>query len=152
MSKKVIDLLNQARERELHAIMSYMVQHYELDDAGYDKLGSRIKEIAIAEMKHAEELGERILFLGGVPATKPAADVKKGLSIPDMMKHDIGLETDAVKMYNSSAVTCAAEGDNVSKAIFEKLLDDEEGHLDEFQKTIEHIEKLGDVYINSLIG
>jgi bacterioferritin len=149
---KVIDLLNEARERELHAILQYMVEHYELDNDGYEKLGSRIKKIAIVEMKHAEELGERVLFLGGVPVTKPKADVKKGLSIKDQVKFNSDLETDAIKMYNQAAAVCAAEGDHVSKALFEKLLGEEEDHWDEFQKEIDHIEKLGDVYITTLIG
>jgi bacterioferritin len=152
VSKKVIDVLNQARERELHAILQYMVEHYELDNDGYEKLGSLVKKTAIVEMKHAEELGERILFLGGTPSTKPSAEVKKGLSIADQVKFNIELEVNAVKLYNEAAAICAAEGDNVSKAIFEKLVDQEEGHQDEFQKIEEHIQKLGDVYITTLIG
>lgn len=152
MSKKVIDVLNQARQRELHAILQYMVEHYELDNDGYEKLGSIVKQIAIVEMKHAEELGERVLFLGGVPSTKPDADVKKGLSIADIVKYNKELEIQAVSMYNDAAALCAAEGDNVSKAIFEKLVDQEETHMDDFQKIEEHIQKLGDVYITTLIG
>jgi bacterioferritin len=152
VSKKVIELLNQARERELHAILQYMVEHYELDNDGYEKLGSLVKKTAIVEMKHAEELGERVLFLGGTPVTKPKAEVKKGMSIADQVKFNIDLEIDAAKMYNESAAVCAAEGDNVSKAIFENLLAEEEDHMDEFQKIQEHIQKLGDVYITTLIG
>jgi bacterioferritin len=152
VSQKVIDALNKGRVRELHAIIQYMAEHYELDDAGYDKLGTVVKDIAIVEMKHAEDLAERILFLGGVPVYKPEGDVKKGLSIPDMAKANIKLEADAVALYNESAKVCAAEGDNVSKALFEKLLAEEEDHLDEFQKTLDHIEKLGDTYITTLIG
>jgi bacterioferritin len=69
MNQKVIDLLNTAREQELTAITQYMTHHYELEDAMYEKLGDRLKKIAIVEMKHAEMLAERILFLGGVPST-----------------------------------------------------------------------------------
>jgi bacterioferritin len=152
MNQKVIDALNKGRERELEAILQYMAEHYELDDVGYEKLGSVIKKLAIVEMKHAEELAERVLFLGGVPSYKPSGAVKKGLSIGDMQKQNIALEAGAVEMYNDFAKLCAAEGDNVSKALFEKLLADENDHLDEFQKTLDHIEKLGDVYITSLIG
>lgn len=151
MNVKVIGLLNEARKRELHAIAQYMVQHYELEDAGYGKLGDRLKKIAIVEMKHAEELAERILFLGGSPVTKPEGDIKKGLSIPDILKNDISLESDAVKMYNDSARACAEENDHVSKDLFEKLLADEEEHVDEFQKTLDHVEKLGDSYLATLV-
>ena len=152
MNKKVIDLLNQARERELHAIIQYMIQHYELDNDGYDKLAGRMKAISIQEMKHAEKLGERIMFLGGVPSTKPAADAKKGLDLSGQMKFDEELEAGAIKMYNDSAVICAAEGDQASKQLFEELLADEEAHIDEFQKTLDHIEKLGQAYIATLTG
>ena len=62
MSKTVIDMLNDGRQRELLAISQYMVQHYELDDTDYGKLAARLKDIAIVEMKHAEALAERILF------------------------------------------------------------------------------------------
>jgi len=151
MNEKVIALLNEARKRELHAIIQYMSQHYELENDGYGKLGDRLKEIALTEMKHAEELAERILFLGGVPVTKPDADAKKGVPIAEMLNIDLGLEKEAVTFYNEAANACAAEGDNVSKAIFEKLLHDEDEHVDEFQTSIEHLEKLGDVYLATLI-
>jgi bacterioferritin len=152
MSEKVIELLNEARARELYAISQYMVQHYELEDADYGKLAGILKEIAIAEMKHAEELAERILFLGGTPTTKPADEAKKGLAIPELLKLDIDLEQGAVDMYNKSANMCAQEGDNVSKALFEKLLADEEGHLDDFQNILDHVEKLGNTYLVTLTG
>ena len=67
MSQKVIDLLNQARARELTAITQYMAQHYELEDSDFGKLAGKLKEIGIQEMKHAEQLAERILFLNGEP-------------------------------------------------------------------------------------
>ncbi|MBI2844192.1 MAG: bacterioferritin [Armatimonadetes bacterium] len=150
MNKKVIGLLNDARSAELLAISQYMVQHYEMDDAGFGKVGDKVKEISIQEMKHAEELAERILFLGGSPTTRPQTEAKKKLSIAELLKVNIGLEEDAVKMYNESAKICAAEGDHVSKDLFEKFLVDEESHLDDFQKMLEHVEQLGDVYIATL--
>ena len=77
MSQKVIDLLNAARARELTAITQYMAQHYELEDGDFGRLASRIKEIAIQEMKHAEDLAERILFLKGEPTSKPDAGPRR---------------------------------------------------------------------------
>jgi bacterioferritin len=152
MSKKVIDLLNQARSRELTAITQYMTHHYELEDADFGKLAKRLKEIAIEEMKHAEDLAERILFLKGEPTTKPDATVKKGQEIPDMLATDIALETQAVKMYNEAAVVCAEERDQVSKQLFEKLLGEEEAHLDTFQNLKGHVDKLGSAYLATLTG
>ena len=150
MNEKVIGLLNDARRRELLAIMQYMQFHYELEDAGYGKLGDEFKAVAITEMKHAERLAERILFLDGVPTSKPEAEVQKGLSIQDQLKVGQHLELETIKMYNDDASVCAGEGDHVSKSIFEKLLADEEEHLDDFQTRTDLIEKLGNAYIVTL--
>ncbi len=152
MNKKVIAALHEARARELLAISQYMVHHYELEDADFGKLGDKMKKVAIEEMKHAEELGERILFLGGEVTTKPSGEAKKGQAIADMLKTDIELEEGAVKMYNESAKLCAAEGDHISKALFEKLLGEEEVHLDDFQNILNHIQKMGDAYLATLTG
>lgn len=152
MSKKVIDLLNGARSRELTAISQYMAQHYELEDQDFGKLGSKLKEIAIQEMKHAEKLAERILFLGGEPTSKPDGLAKKGQKIQDMLAVDIGLETQAIKMYNDASVICAAEKDQISKEVFEDLLKDEEEHLNYFENEKNHVEKLGAAYLATLVG
>jgi len=151
MNEKVIGLLNDARMRELHVISQYMVQHYEWDDTGYSKLAASIKQIAIQEMKHAERLAERILFLGGTPTTKPSDEAKKGLGIAEHLRVNIALEADAINMYNESAKVCAQELDNISKDLFEELLAAEESHLDQFQRTLDHVEKLGDSYVATLI-
>ena len=155
MAKKkatVIDLLNEARARELSAIIQYMAQHYELEDQGFGKLASRLKEIGIEEMKHAEALAERILFLGGTPTSKPDTLAKKGQDIPAILKTGIALEADACRMYNAAANACSAQGDQISKQLFEQLLADEEEHLDYFQNTLAHVEKMGAAYIATLTG
>jgi len=150
MSKKVIDLLNAARSRELTAITQYMAQHYELEDKDFGKLASKFKEIAIAEMKHAEKLAERILYLKGEPTSKPDAVAKKGQEIPEMLKTNIALESQAIKMYNDASVICAAEKDQKSKELFEELLGDEEGHLTYFENVMGHVDKLGAAYLATL--
>ena len=152
MSKKVIDSLNAARSRELSAITQYMAQHYELEDQDYGKLAKKLKEIGIQEMKHAEALAERILFLKGTPTTKPDAEAKKGQSIVEMLKTDMALETAAIKMYNEAALVCAAEKDQISKQLFEKLLGEEEGHFNDFENIKDHLEKMGDAYLATLAG
>lgn len=150
MTQKVIELLNDARSRELTAISQYMIQHYELDAQGFGKVAAKIKEIAIKEMKHAEELAERILFLDGEPTSKPAALPKKGEEMSVLMRTDIGLEKEAIEIYNNASSVCAAEKDQVSRQLFEELVADEEGHLDYFQSTLKHIEKLGAAYLSTL--
>ncbi len=150
MSKKVIDLLNKARSRELAAIQQYMAQHYELEDKGYGKIAKSLKEVAIAEMKHAEKLAERILFLNGVPEYKPDGLPKKGEEIAALLATDIELESQAISMYNDSAALCAAEKDHVSKNLFEQLLKDEEDHIDFFENSRGMVEKLGASYVATL--
>ena len=94
----------------------------------------------------------RILFLKGEPTTKPDGGAKKGQEITEMLKTDIGLESEAIKMYNEAALTCAAEKDQISKQIFEELLKEEEGHLNMFENIKDHVDKLGDSYLATLTG
>ena len=150
MNKKVIDLLNAARAREISAIQQYLAQHYELEDKGYGKLAKKLKEIAIVEMKHAEKLAERILFIGGVPEYKPDSMPKKGEDIPKLLTTDIGIEAKAVAMYNEAASVCADEKDQGSKELFEELIADEEDHVDFFENSKEMVDTLGAPYIATL--
>jgi bacterioferritin len=147
---KVIKVLNEARGRELTAILQYLSQHYELEDRDFGKLGEAIKKIGIVEMKHAEMLAERILFLGGVPMSQPDGKAKKGEDIPALLATDMKLESDAVEMYNRSAQICFEEKDMVSKELFDKLAADEEEHFDYFDNTKDHVDKLGAAYIATL--
>jgi bacterioferritin len=103
-------------------------------------------------MKHAEQLADRILFLKGEPTTKPTGKAMKGQEIPEMLKTDIGLELEAIQMYNEAAVICAAEKDQVSKGLFEELFKDEEDHLNTFENIRDLIDKLGAPYLATLTG
>jgi len=152
MNKKVIDVLNQGRAGELTAILQYMSQHYELNNDDFGKLAKAIKVTAIVEMKHAEKLGERILFLGGVPTSKPDGEARKGQDIAGLVDTDIGLETKTIELYNAASALCAAEKDMVSKQIFDELLKEETDHLDEFQNIKDHVAKLGAAYLATLTG
>ena len=152
MSQKVIDLLNKARSREIAAITQYMAQHYELEDSDFGKLASKFKEIAIAEMKHAEKLAERILFLKGEPTSKPDGLSKKGQKIAEMLNTNMAHEAAAMKMYNEASLVCAAEKDQISKELFEELLKDEEDHFNYFENVKDHLDKLGTAYLATLIG
>ena len=151
-AKKVIDLLNDARSQELGAILQYMAHHYELEDSDFGKLAKILKDTAIVEMKHAEKLAERILFLGGTPTSQLQPQPKKGQTIPQMLATDEALEAGAVALYNASAVKCAELGDQISKDLFEELLADEEGHLDTFQNIANHLKQMGESYLATLTG
>ena len=111
-----------------------------------------MKEVSIEEMKHAEKLAERILFLGGTPTSQLRPQPKKGQTIPELLATDIGLEAGAVQLYNASAVRCAELGDQISKKLFEELLADEEGHLGIFQNVAAHMKQMGEAYLATLTG
>ncbi len=147
---KVIEVLNKAREQELFAIQQYMIHHYELEDQDYGKLADHMKKIAIVEMRHAEDLAERILFLEGEPVTKPTGQVQRGQGLEDMIKNNLALETTAIKNYNEYARVCDAEGDAASKELFQNLILQEEEHQDDFDSIADHLAKLGLHYIASL--
>lgn len=148
----VIDWLNKGRAREMTAVLTYMAQHYALDDADYGKLAKVVKETGIQEMKHAEDFAERILFLGGTPGTGPDAKVQRGLGLPEMLKADVALEKEAVAMYNAAAQAAADAGDFVTQALFVRILGEEEAHVDLFANILDHVEKLGDAYLATLTG
>jgi bacterioferritin len=152
MKEKVITLLNKGRSAELGAIAQYMIHHYELEDQDFGKLAARVKEVAIVEMKHAERLAERILFLGGVPTSKPDLDPQKGQSIPEILATEEALEKKAVAMYNEASALCADLRDQKSRDLFDDLVADEEGHLSLFENLRNHVEKLGPSYLVTLAG
>jgi bacterioferritin len=129
-----------------------MAQHYELENKDFGKLASKLKETAIVEMKHAEKLADRILFLDGEPTSKPDGLAKKGQEITEMLKTDIGLESESMRIVNEAALSCAAEKDQISKEIFEELLKDDEGHLDKFENIKDHVDRLGTSYLAALAG
>jgi bacterioferritin len=150
MIQTVIDLLTEARLSELEAIDQYMIHHDELENKDLGKLGSQIKEIAVAKRKHAEKLAERILFLNGEVISKPDAISQKGQKVPEMLATDVALERKAVKIYNEAAAICGSEKDPESKDLFEKLLRDEEGHLHLLENITAHADKLSAAYMATL--
>lgn len=151
-NEQVIDMLNKARASELTAIMTYMQQHYELEDQDFGVLADIIKKTAIVEMQHAEKLAERILFLEGMPVSDPDREIRKGQDLAGMLATDMELESSAIRMYNDFARQCGDLGDHVSKVLLEELLEQEEGHMDEFENIEGHIKRLGDNYIATLTG
>jgi bacterioferritin len=152
MIQTVIDLLNEARLRELEAIDQYIAHHDEMEKKGLDKLATKTKEIAVVKTKHAEKLAERILFLKGEPISKGDKTPIKGQEIPEMLATGMTLERQAVKMYTEAAVICAFEKDQESKDLFEEFLSDEEGHLNFFENIRDDVDKLGAAYIDTLTG
>lgn len=133
---KLIDTLNNLRARELAVIVQYMRHHYVLTGADGVALADEFKEIAITEMKHAEDLGERIDFLGGDPTTQPKEIKKGGQTIEDAAKLDLAAEEDAVQLYKAAIKEADEAGDPTTRRLLESILADEEDHVDEFKRML----------------
>src|ERR1035438_2251961 len=125
---KVIAELNSALKEELTAISQYFLHAEMCENWKYEKLAKFIKKQSIDEMKHAEILMERILFLDGTPSLTELLQIKVGQNVKEQIENDLKLELNAVTMYNHSIQIARDEGDNASRDLFEKLLKDEESH------------------------
>jgi bacterioferritin len=141
-SPKVLDELNKALREELTAINQYFLHAEMCENWGYDKLSEYIKRQSIGEMKHAESLMERILFLDGTPSMKPL-ELTVGKNVREMLQSDLDLEISAVKEYNQAIQVAVAEKDNGSRDLFVQLLKDEEDHVDWLEAQIHMIKELG---------
>jgi bacterioferritin len=139
---KVLAELNKALREELTAINQYFLHAEMCENWGYHKLSDFIKKQSIGEMKHAEKLMERILFLDGTPSMQPL-DVKIGNTVKAMIENDLALEVGAVKQYNDAVAIATAEGDNGSRDLFVILLKDEEDHVDFLEAQLHQIKELG---------
>ena len=150
---QVIALLNQALKEELTAVNQYFV-HSEMDENwGYERLGKHIKKHAIDEIKHAEKLIERILFLDGIPIVSEAPAVKIGSTVKAQLENDLGGELGAVAMYNAAVKVAAEAGDNGSRELFEELLEDEEEHADWLEAQLHMVHEVGlDNYLAQQMG
>jgi bacterioferritin len=142
-SPKVIDLLNEALKEELTAISQYFLHAEMCENWRYDKLGSYIKKQSIDEMKHAEALIERILFLDGAPNMTELLQISVGQNVKAQIESDLKLEVAAVAMYNKAVKVCVEEADNASRELFERLLKDEEEHVDWLEAQVHQMKEMG---------
>jgi bacterioferritin len=135
-SKQLLDFLNEAIAREIQVSIQYMWQHVMVRGINAESVGNVFKVIAITEMKHAEEIAERLDYLGGVPTTKPTL-IDVGKSLKEMLQIDRKVEEDAIKLYKEIVALAAKEADIVTKRLFQKILADEEGHHNTFNTLLE---------------
>jgi bacterioferritin len=140
---KVLASLNEALHEELVAINQYILHAEMCENWGYDRLGDYIKKQAIGEMKHAEVLIERILFLDGTPTLTKSMQLTVGRNVKEQIESDLKLEVGAVSLYNRAIEAARQEADNASRELFERLLKDEEGHVDWLEAQLHQIEELG---------
>jgi len=140
---KVIAALNEALKEELTAISQYFLHAEMCENWHYARLGEFIKKQSIDEMKHAESIIERILFLDGVPNLTELLHLNVGQTVKDQLANDLKLELNAVAMYNRSVATARDAGDNASRELFERLLKDEEEHVDWLEAQTHQIKEIG---------
>jgi bacterioferritin len=147
MKEKSIELLNKAIADELAAVHQYMYFHFHCDDQGYDLLAGLFKRTAIEEMMHVEDLAERILFLKGEVEMEPAQKVEKIHDVAEMLKIACKMEEASARDYNLWANECAQNADSVTKKLFERLVEDEERHFDNYDVEMDNLKKFGDNYL-----
>lgn len=139
---QVLAALNEALREELTAINQYFVHAEMCHNWGYHRLGSSIRKQSIGEMKHAEELLERVVFLDGVPKMEPLP-LTIGQDVRTQLQNDLDLELKAVVMYNNAVRVAREAGDNTSRELFERLLKDEEEHVDFLEAQMHLIKEVG---------
>lgn len=139
---EVIAQLNLALREELTAINQYFLHAEMCHNWGYHKLGDYIKKQSIDEMKHAEELIERILFLDATPTMEPM-ELSVGQNVKQQLEADLKLEENAVAMYNKAVAVSRNAGDDQSRDLFSKLLKDEEAHVDWLEAQLHQIKEMG---------
>lgn len=140
---KVIEQLNAALSAELTAIVQYMTQSEMCNNWGYKPLGDRTKARAIEEMKHAEGLIERIIFLDATPSVDVGLKPQLGSNVQQQMEINHKDEQDAVRQYNQAAKVCVEANDDGSRALFERMIQDEERHVNYLQAQLHSIKELG---------
>ncbi len=139
----IIEVLNEVLTAELTAVNQYWIHHRMLDSWGIHRLAEHAREESLDEMKDADRIIERILFLDGVPNMQRLNPVRVGETVPEQMAADLAVEQAAVERYNRGIALCRETGDNGTRALFEQHLVSEEEHLDWIEAQIGLIETLG---------
>ncbi len=140
---EVIEVLSHALKEELAAINQYMLHAEMQENWGYVKLSGLTKKQSVGEMKHAEALMERILFLEGMPNMTEMDKLRIGKTVPQQLENDLALEKGAVAAYNKYVETCRKAGDNATADFLTVILKDEEEHVDFLETQLALIDQLG---------
>ncbi|MEJ5975209.1 bacterioferritin [Novosphingobium sp. PS1R-30] len=140
---KVIEYLNKALFNELTAINQYWLHYRMLDNWGIKKLADYERHESIDEMKHADRLSERILFLDGLPNFQALGKLRIGESVEEILKADLELEYEARPLLQDAIQHCESVRDYVSRELFEDILESEEEHIDFLEKQFDMIKRMG---------
>ncbi len=150
---KLINALNSLLADELTAINQYMVHSEMCDNWGYDKLHKTIEKRAIDEMKHAEKLIGRILFLEGLPIVSDLKKLVIGADVPKMFDSDHESEAGAIKSYNDAIVLAGSLKDYATREILESILKDEDAHIDGIEEVQDQIGQMGlQIFLTTQVG
>ena len=150
---KLIKVLNSLLADELTAINQYMVHSEMCDDWGYEKLHKELEKRAIDEMKHAEKLIGRILFLEGLPIVSELKKLFIGSDVPKMFAFDHKAEEDAIKAYNEAIALAGAVKDNATRDLLQDILNDEDKHLDEIEEAQDQIKQMTlPIFLTTKVG
>jgi bacterioferritin len=151
--RKVIDYLNDALRHELTAVNQYWLHYRLLDNWGYKALARQWRTESIDEMRHADRLIERIIFLDGFPNMQTLDSLHIGQTVKEVIERDLQAEMTARALYEQAATHCHAVGDYVTRVLFEDFLRDEEGHIDFLETQLDLIGRLGlELYAQRHIG
>ncbi len=140
---KVIDYLNEALKNELTAINQYFLHYRMLDHWGIKKLAKFEYEESIDEMKHADKLAERILFLDGLPNFQLLGRLRIGENVEEVLKADLELENEAIPLLKEAIAHCESVRDFISRDLLTDILDNEEDHVDTLEKQFDMIANMG---------
>lgn len=135
VSKELLEMLNKGIARELQVSIQYMWQHVMVVGIEGAVAENTFRQIAIAEMKHAEVLAERLVFLDGVPTLNPNP-VHVGHTLDAMLKENVQAEEEAIDLYKQAIQLANKEGDYTTRRMLEEILSNEEEHLDKFSKLL----------------
>lgn len=142
-SPAVIEALNEILTAELTAINQYFIHAKMCGNWGYERLAAKVHEESIDEMKDADAIIERILYLDGVPNMQRLAPVKVGETVLEQLELSLETETEAIARYNRSIALCVAEGDNGTRDLLETHLTGEESHADWLEAQLDLIRQIG---------
>lgn len=140
---KVIEFLNKALLNELTAVNQYWLHYRMLDNWGVHKLAEYERHESIDEMKHADVLAERILFLDGLPNFQALGKLKIGENVEEMLRCDLDLEYEAIPLLRDAIEHCESVRDYVSREVFERILENEEEHVDFLERQFDMIARMG---------
>ena len=140
---EIIELLNEVLTSELTAVNQYFIHAKMCSNWGYPRLAEHIRDESIDEMKHAEILIDRILYLDGVPNLQRLSALRVGENVEEQFRNDLAVEVEAVERLNRGIAACVAAGDTGSRALLEGILTSEEDHADWLETQLSAIEQVG---------